>query len=140
VEKASHTGKSGWASRGGRWWCGRVPNVGLGPVLREKGPSLNGSPWEVISQSFSPSTKGFPGIFKDQSGQVVSPLTALNHMYSLSLPATPIVQTLATGDIQRPAEGFQCWRGGWGEKVLMLSMLWRKRLTLGHLLQGSVAR
>ena len=61
MEKASHTGKSGWASRGGRWWCGWVPNVGLGPGLRKKGPGLNGSPWEVTSQSsFSPRHKGFP--------------------------------------------------------------------------------
>lgn len=24
---------------GGRWWCGQVPNVGLKPGLKEKGPS-----------------------------------------------------------------------------------------------------
>lgn len=39
VEEDSHSGKSGWASRGGCWWCGQVPKVGLKPVLKEKGPS-----------------------------------------------------------------------------------------------------
>lgn len=139
VEEASHSGKSGWASRGGCWWCGQVPNVGLKPVLKEKGPSRQfkwlsvGSDLPVLSkmQGF------FPWILKDQNGQVMSPLTPLNHIYILSLPATPIVQALATARIQRQAEGFQCWRGGWGEKVLMLCVVGRKRLTLGHMLQGS---
>lgn len=53
--------------------------------------SLNGSLWEVTSQSFSPRGKGFPGILKDQSVQVMSPLTPFNQIYILSLPATPIV-------------------------------------------------
>lgn len=103
VEEASHSGKSGWASRGGCWRCGQVPNVGLKPVLKEKGPSRQfkwlsvGSDLPVLSkmQGF------FPWILKDQSGQVMSLLTPLNHIYILSLPATPIVQDLATARIQR---------------------------------------
>lgn len=108
----------------------------------KRGPqdSLNGSPWEVTSQSFSRKCMGFPWILKDESSQVISPAIPLNHIYILSLPATPIVQALATARIQRQAEGFQCWRGGWGEKVLMLCVLGRKRLTLGHMLQDSAAR
>lgn len=60
MEKASHTGKSGWASRGGRWWCGQVPNVGLKPVLKEKGPSRQ-SKWLTVGSDLTvllPKTQG----------------------------------------------------------------------------------
>lgn len=92
-----------------------------------------------MTAQFSLRCKGFPWILKDQSGQVMSLLTPLSHIYILSLPATPIIQALATARIQRQAERFQCWRGAWGEKGLMLCMVGRKRLTLGHVLQGSAA-
>lgn len=138
VEEASHSGKSGWASRGGCWRCGQVPNVGLKPVLKEKGPSRQfkwlsvGSDLPVLSkmQGF------FPWILKDQSGQVMSLLTPLNHIYILS-PSHSHSSSFGYSQNPEAAEGFQCWRGGWGEKVLVLCVVGRKRLTLGHMLQGS---
>jgi hypothetical protein len=132
VEKSSHTRKFGWASREGA-----VGNVAKFQMLawsqgsKKRGPqdSLNGSLWEVTPQSSPQDAKVSLGSSKTR---VVKSypygLLSIAFMFFLS---QSLPQALATARIQRQAEGFQCWRGGWGEKVLMLCVLGRESLTLG---------
>lgn len=124
MEKPSHTGKFGRASREGAVGsCGQIPNVGLQPGLKEKGP-LRWSKWFPVGSDpsvLSPTCKSFFWVLQGQSGQAISLWTSLNHIYVLSFPATPTVRALATARIQRPAKASSAGEvGGVSEKVLKL--------------------
>lgn len=121
--------------RGGCWQRGQIPNVGLQPGLKEKGP-LRWSKWFPVGSDpsvLSPTCKSFFWVLKGQSGQAISLWTSLNHIYVLSFPATPTVRALATARIQRPAKASSAGEvGGVSEKVLKLCVCvsGRESLTL----------
>lgn len=129
--------------RGGCWQRGQIPNVGLQPGLKEKGP-LRWSKWFPVGSDpsvLSPTCKSFFWVLKGQSGQAISLWTSLNHIYVLSFPATPTVRALATARIQRPAKASSAGEvGGVSEKVLKLCVCLRERKPdPRHALQASVA-
>lgn len=60
----------------------------------------------------------------------ISPGTPLDHISVLSLPATPLVEALATARTQRPAEDSSAAEVG-GVRKSSRCVARRKRLTLG---------
>lgn len=61
----------------------------------------------------------------------ISPVTPLDHISVLPLPATPIVKALATARTQRQAEDSSAGEVG-GVRKSSRCVVGRKSLTLGH--------
>lgn len=97
----------GFQGGGYCWWCGQVPNVGLRPVLKEKGPSRQ-SKWLPVGSDLPVLQKNAwvsLGSLKMRAVKsFLQRFLSITFIFSLSQP----LQALATARIQRQAEGFQC--------------------------------